>query len=205
MDEREASFAELFGDARPRDTRERILFGALELFKTHGFHAVGLDRILAEVGVTKTTFYNHFPSKDDLVVEAIRLRDAWESRAFARAVQEKAGYDPRAMLLAIFDVLDEWFTLDRYRGCVFILACAEFPDPRDPVHRVAARHFGVAEEEIAKMAAAAGADDPAALAREWVTLMQGATVDRLVRGDDLGAQVARSIAEAILARRLPPR
>lgn len=196
--------ARLFGGgATPRDTRERLLFTALELFKTHGFHAVGLDRVLGEVGVTKTTFYNHFESKDELVLEALRLQDAWESDAFRRAVQARAAYDPKAMLLAAFDVLDEWFTSTEYRGCLFILACAEFPSPDDPIHRVAARFHGFAEEEFARMAAAAGVDDPAALAREWVLLMQGATTNRMVGGDDGAARVARGLAEQVLARRLP--
>lgn len=150
----------------------------------------------------ETTFYNHFESKDELVLEALRLQDAWESDAFRRAVQARAAYDPKAMLLAAFDVLDEWFTSTEYRGCLFILACAEFPSPDDPIHRVAARFHGFAEEEFARMAAAAGVDDPAALAREWVLLMQGATTNRMVGGDDGAARVARGLAEPLLARRL---
>lgn len=205
MSEAQPTLAELFGGgAKPRDTRERLLFTALDLFKTHGFHAVGLDRILSEVGVTKTTFYNHFESKDELVLEAIRLRDAWESEAFRRAIQARAGYDPRAMLLAAFDVLDEWFTRSEYRGCLFILACAEFPSPADPVHQVAARHYGLAEEELVRIARAAGVDDPPALAREWVLLLQGATTNRMV-GSDGAARVARAIAEQVLERRLARR
>lgn len=203
MDDAGPTVSELFGGgAKPRDTRERLLFKALDLFASHGIHAVGLDRVLAEVGVTKTTFYNHFASKDDLVIEAIRLRDAWESQAFRRGLQEKAGYDPRAMLLAAFDVLDEWFNHPDYRGCLFLLACAEFPAPHDPVHCAAASHFGLATEELTKIAAAAGVDDPAALAREWVLLMQGATTHRMVGGGDGAARLARGIAEQVLARRL---
>lgn len=203
MNDTGPTVAELFGGGvKPRDTRERLLFTALDLFASHGFHAVGLDRILGEVGVTKTTFYNHFASKDDLVLEAIRLRDAWESQAFRRALQEKGGYEPRALLLAVFDVLDEWFSLPEYRGCLFLLACAEFPSPNDPVHCAAASHFGLAAEELTKIARAAGVDDPPALAREWILLMQGATTNRMVGGGDDAAGVARRIAEQLLARRL---
>ena len=84
-----------------------MLFGALELFYSQGFHAVGLDAILTEVGVTKTTFYNHFQSRDHLVREAVEQRDAWDITAFGKRVQELGGYVPRDMLLAMFDVLDE--------------------------------------------------------------------------------------------------
>ncbi|MCA9281267.1 MAG: helix-turn-helix transcriptional regulator [Phycisphaerales bacterium] len=57
--------------ARASETRERLLDAAAMLFYEHGFHAIGLDAILEEVGVTKTTFYNHFASKDELIVAVL--------------------------------------------------------------------------------------------------------------------------------------
>jgi len=88
--------AELFSEIlEPRDTRERILFAALDLFHEHGFHAVGLDRILNEVGVTKTTFCNHFESRDELMVEALLKRNEWDHTAFERRLEELAGSAPR--------------------------------------------------------------------------------------------------------------
>src|SRR6185295_10175921 len=94
--------------AVPKNARDRLINTAIDLFYTHGFHVVGLDRILDETGVTKTTFYKHFDSKDDLVVAAIKRRDEWETAARNRAVKKLAGNDPRRQLLAIFDVLDQW-------------------------------------------------------------------------------------------------
>lgn len=187
--------AELFSEIpEPRDTRERILFTALDLFHSHGFHAVGLDRILAEVGVTKTTFYNHFESRDDLICQAISIRDQWDRAAFERRVRERAGYAPRDMLLAMFDVLDEWFTHEDFRGCIFLHASAEFPSPLDPIHRAAANHYAVSEEDVVKMATAAGVSDPETLAKEWVLLLEGAITHRMVTGFDRAAQVAKRIA-----------
>lgn len=71
---------------------------------------MGLDPILTEADLTKTAFYNHFESKDDLVEAAIRLRHEWEPLAFIKAVRERGGDDPKSLRLAIFDVLHEWFT-----------------------------------------------------------------------------------------------
>src|SRR5262245_54408142 len=97
------SAAELFGaQPPPRDTRERILYRAIDLFYTYGFHEVGLDRVIEEVGVTKTTFYNHFESRDHLILEALALRERWEGEALEKAMRARAGYDPRALLLAQF-------------------------------------------------------------------------------------------------------
>lgn len=199
MSDASKTAAELFSEIpEPRDTRERILFTALDLFHGHGFHAVGLDRILASVGVTKTTFYNHFESRDGLICEAIRIRDAWDRAAFERRVREYAGYAPRNMLLAMFDVLDEWFTHEDFRGCIFLHACAEFPSPLDPIHRAAADHYAVSEETIAQVATAAGITDAPAFAREWSVLLQGAITHRMATGHDQAARVAKRIAQRVL-------
>src|SRR3954449_3560081 len=104
------SVSELLGLPDPPKTgRERLVAAAIELFYRNGFGAIGIDRIIAEAGVTKTTFYKHFEGKDDLMVAAVERRDEWESQAWARAVREIAGDDPAKMPLAMFDVLDVWF------------------------------------------------------------------------------------------------
>src|SRR5262245_18004288 len=191
--------AELFGKAATvRGTRDRLLHAALDLFYTYGFHEVGLDRVLDVVGVTKTTFYKHFESRDHLIMEAVALRNDWETDAFAKCVRAKAGHDPRAMLLAMFDVMDEWFNEPAYKQCIFISACAEYPWRDHPVHRAAAAHYERSKDEIASIASAAGAKDPAALARTWVLLLQGAVTARMTMGDDDAARRAKEIAEAAL-------
>lgn len=190
---------ELFGGGpEPKNTRDRLVFTALNLFYEHGFHAIGLDRVLAEVGVTKTTFYNHFQSKDDLTVAAIKLRDQWESQAFSKAVMDKAGYDPKAMLLSMFDVLDDWFNHPDYHGCLFIAAVSEFPSRHDPIHRAAASHFADFIGAVAKMAEAVGIKDTYAFAKEWVMLLEGTTIYRQITYDNTAAAGSKRIAEARL-------
>src|SRR3954449_9005346 len=121
------SVSELLGLPDPPKTgRERLVAAAIELFYRHGFGAVGVDQVISTAGVTKTTFYKHFDSKDDLMVAAVQRRDEWESAARRRAVKKIAGNDPRRQLLAIFDVLDEWFNHPEFKGCIFITAAVEF-------------------------------------------------------------------------------
>src|SRR3954469_7072656 len=104
------SAAELLGlPDGPKTGRDRLLSAAVELFYRRGFGAVGIDHVIAAAGVSKTTFYKHFESKDELMVAAVQRRDEWESQAWSRAVQKLAGDDLRAQLLAMFDVLDIWF------------------------------------------------------------------------------------------------
>lgn len=186
----------------PRNTRERILFVATDLFYTYGFNAVGLDRILLEADLTKTTFYNHFESKDELVVETIRLRDQWERDAFSRAIQEKAGYAPRAMLIAIFDVLHEWFTGEDYRGCLFLMAVNDYPLDTHPAHKEGAEHYLITEQTIMKMAEAAGIENAAEFSKQWSLLITGAVSQQLINPDGRSAITAKAIAESLLEKHI---
>jgi AcrR family transcriptional regulator len=191
---------ELFNQGSPpRGTRERLIYTAIELFYTYGIHAVGLDQIVSTAGLTKTTFYNHFESKDALVAEALQLRDRWENDTFMKAVHAKAGYDPKALLLAGFDVLEEWFSAPEYRGCLFIAAMSEYPLAQDPVHQVAANHYLAVGRTVSEIAKAAGVRDHEGLAREWISLLIGATSHHLACPEHRPASVARRIAEARLA------
>jgi len=194
---------ELFGDHDPpQKTRDRLIDAALDLFYEHGFHATGIDRILHETGVSKQTFYNHFESKDDLAVAAINLRDQRELEALHEAVVARAGDDPHASMLAVFEAVDEWFTGRDYNGCIFINACAEFPSRHDPVHIAARAHWDTAKSVLREWAAAAGARDPDALAAELALLLQGAFTQRLVEGADDAAKIARRAAERAMAAQI---
>jgi AcrR family transcriptional regulator len=198
------SARELFGDGRTATkTREKLLDRATDLFYIHGIHAVGLDRILKDVGVTKTTFYNHFESKDQLTCEALRRRHVWESERFFGAVNKISEGQPRQTLLAVFDVLDQWFTDPDFRGCQFINAAAEFPSPTDPVHQEAARHKVAMRQLMFDAAQAAGAADADELSDKITLLIEGAITVRQVCSDDQAAASARQIAELLVDRALP--
>lgn len=198
------SAAELFGvRSAPKNARDRLLDTAIDLFYSHGFHVIGLDRILAETGVTKTTFYKHFQSKDDFVVAAIERRDAWEAQAWNRAVKKLAGRDPRKQLLAMFDVLDIWFNTPDFGGCIFINAAAEFPDPRDPAHQAAAAHKIRNRELFRDLASKAGLPDPETFADQYTAIVEGTLILRHVHHRNDAARLAKPLVEALLTAHLP--
>ena len=186
------------------DTRQRLIDAGFELFSHHGFHAVGLDSILREVGVSKQTFYNHFESRDELVLQVLRFRDVWEMGVWRERLRRLAGEGPRERLYALFDVLDAYFNAPEFRGCIFITAAAEFVSPSDPAHQAAAAHVHALQQFIFDLAEAAGADDPQALAEQLTLLIQGAIVLRHVTCNDRAADIARQNAESLLDRHLPP-
>lgn len=196
---------ELFGvKETPRNARDRLLDTAINLFYHHGFNAIGLDRVLAETGVTKTTFYKHFESKDDLVVAAIRKRDEWEAKAWRRAIRKLAGDDPKKQLLGMFDVLDLWFNDPSFGGCIFINAAAEFPDPNDPAHQAAAAHKKRNREDILALAHKANLRDPEAFADLYITILEGTLVMRHVHGRNDAARSTRPVIENLIHQHEQP-
>jgi AcrR family transcriptional regulator len=111
--------------------RRRLLDTATRLFYEAGIHAVGIDRIIAEAGVAKATFYKHFPSKDELVVAYIEEQDRL-GRAAVAALPKQS---PRQMIAAIMGRISEAVVAGGWRGCPFLNAAAEYPDPASAVRQ----------------------------------------------------------------------
>ena len=181
--------------------REELIETALELFCREGFHATGIDRIIAEAGIAKMTLYHHFRSKDELILAALRLRDERFRNDFMRRV-ERLSVDPRERLLGIFDVLAELFEGSSFRGCTFINACAEYGDLDSPVHGIAAEHKRLVLGYVRDLATAAGVRDPEVLARQLCLLMDGVIVTAQVSGKAGSAQDGRALAELAVDRRV---
>jgi AcrR family transcriptional regulator len=200
------SVVELFGLPDPPKTgRERLVAAAVELFYRHGFGAVGIDRVIATAGVTKTTFYKHFEGKDDLMVAAVERRDEWESQAWARAVRKLAGDDPAGQLLAMLDVMDVWFNDPDFRGCLFTNTAMEFPNPHDPVHQAAAAYKRRARDHWRDLARAAGANAEGAetFTDCYTALIEGALVLQLTQGRNDAARAVRPAVEQLIRTYFP--
>lgn len=118
-------------DPAASPARRRLLDTATRLFYSGGIHAVGIDRIIAEAGVAKATFYNHFPSKDDLVVAYVEEQDRLGREAVAALPTQPA----RGMIAAILGRIGDAAIGGGYRGCPFLNAAAEYPDPEGPVRK----------------------------------------------------------------------
>ena len=200
------SALELLGIPDPPKTgRERLVATAVELFYRNGFGAVGIDQVIATAGVTKTTFYKHFESKDDLMVAAVQRRDEWESAAWMRAVHKIAGDDPVRQIRAMLDVMDLWFNGPDFRGCMFLNTAIEFPNPHDPVHQAAAAQKQRSRNHRRDLALAAGADAAAAeiFADCFTALLEGALILRQTHGRNDAARAIRPAVEQLIATYLP--
>lgn len=183
-------------------TRQRLIEAAFARFYRDGFRDVGLDQILADVGISKTAFYKHFESKDALMLAVMAHQDRWLRDHFRAVIDERGGADARGRLLALFDVVDHLVHLEEFRGCFFVNAAMEFPLAHCPVHLAAASNKRAIQDTIAQLASEAGANAPETLAKELMLQMEGAYVTSHVTGDQDSAQTARRVAEVLLDLRL---
>lgn len=186
--------------ATPR--REHLIETAARLFNEHGYHATGIDRILAEAGVAKMTLYNHFRSKDELILAVLRRRDETFRNRLMRAV-EQAADTPRERLLAIFDVLGDWFRSKDFHGCMFINASAEYGSPDSAIRAASCEHKRLLTSYVEELARDAGAAEPATLAGAVMLLIEGAIVSSQINCDCAPADQAKRAAETLIAAAIP--
>lgn len=184
----------------PQDTREKLIAAGLDLFYQHGFHALGLDRILDAVGTTKTTFYKYFESKEALALACIERRDEQWRKRLPQLLRERGGEDPINQLRAVWGVWRDWFDNIHFNGCLFIHACSEFPDPNDPCHQAAWANVDALRDIVRDLAEQAGLSDPDSFAQEYGLLMQGAIIMEVIDRRNTAADTAGRVGEMLIER-----
>lgn len=179
---------------------------AAKIFYTQGIHSVPVDDVIVAAEVSRATFYRHFPGKEDLVRTYLEAEhDRIRGRVAAAAEQTP---EPSKMLeilvLGIGIGIGEEVCAPGFRGCPFINAAVEYPDPEHPVRKVVREHRTWFRDSIAEIVGATGHPDPGAAARQLTLLRDGAMVGGYL--EDAG-EVRESLAHAarsILSSGAPP-
>ena len=182
-------------------TRERLVESAIRRFYRDGFRNVGLEHVLADVGISKTAFYKHFESKEELMLAVLEMQNCWLQDTFRTMVQERGGPTAIGQLHALMDVVETIIDSDEYQGCIFVNVAMEFPLPHEPAHMLAANNKQAIESFVRQLAAEARADDPHALAQELCLIMEGAYVTRQVTGNLDTKDIAKRLASLVIASR----
>jgi AcrR family transcriptional regulator len=178
--------------------RQRILDAASELFYQHGIRATGTNAIIAHAGVSKATFFRHFPSKGDLVIAWLEQPGR---RWFDRIRNElESTTDPRPKLLTLFDLLGAWFAEEDFRGCAFQNAAAETAQADHPVRKVVDEYVVEIQDYLRETAADAGLLHPTAVAEQLTVLAWGAIAAAVATRSADAARIAGAAAAQILAR-----
>lgn len=191
------------GGASTSEARSRLLSTATRIFYAEGIHSVGVDRIIAEARVTRATLYRHFTGKEELVLAYLAQAD--------QAIREQvaaAGTDGRSAtdrIRAVSRSLTDGIRSPGFRGCAFLNAVAEYPDPGHPVHRAVLAHRQWFQDAVTELLAQTG-DAPAdAAARHLVMLRDGAMAAGCLFDPELVSETFLQGVEGVLeARTAPP-
>jgi AcrR family transcriptional regulator len=182
--------------------RERILTAAYELFSRRGIRAVGTEEVIERAGVAKATLYRHFATKNDLVLAVLQRREELWTHGLIEEQSRQRGETPEEQLLAIFDVMHDWFQLrDGYEGCSFINVLLELGADH-PAGRACIAHIDHVRDIVRHRALAAGLTDVEEFASSWHILMKGAII--LAAVGELDAAVrARRMACTLIEQHRP--
>ena len=187
---------------RRAEKKDFLIDTAIRLFNRHGYHATGVDRLMEETGIAKTTLYRHFASKEDLIIAALAKVDE-QARDEMRAFVEAASDDPRERILATFGQLAIWLKDPEFKGCPFMAAAGEYGAPgtavSDPVFLQARLHKRLYLAYFEELVRAARLPEPKLVAQQLILLHEGAIAFAQVLGPAGVAANARKAAEKLIA------
>ena len=183
--------------AEVTDVRERILSVASELFYKNGVRAIGVDLVVDQAGVAKSSLYRHFRTKDDLIV-AFLAREDVDFWATWDDVAARHADDARAELEAQLRWIGERLGRANYRGCPQINVAAEFAEQDHPARQVARQHMQALRSRLTEIARRLGAASPDALAAQLALLVNGAFVSAELLAPDEATDVLLTAMRALL-------
>jgi len=180
--------------AQPR--KEHLLDTALSLFNQHGYHATGIDLILEHSKVSKATMYKHFRSKDELVMAVLMRRHAFVLQQITTSLNHASTTDKQPVL-AIFDMLFNWFQSDDFYGCNFIKATGEFLNQHE-IHQFAVAHKQEVRDIIFQHLQQNDSSLKAQQADALSLLVNGAIINAQLSGRPTPAMDAKKLAQLLL-------
>ncbi|WP_457445375.1 TetR/AcrR family transcriptional regulator [Roseateles sp. P5_E4] len=180
-----------------QNVRERLLGVASELFYKNGVRAVGIDLVIEQAGVAKSSLYRHFRTKDDLIVAFLEREDVDFWATWDRVAAENAG-DAKAELEAHMRWIGERLGRANYRGCPQINVAAEFAEQDHPARGVARAHMQALRSRLTVIAQRLKARAPKVLAAQLALLVNGAFVSAELLTPDEATDVLLAAMRALV-------
>jgi AcrR family transcriptional regulator len=164
---------------KAQSARERILKKAGDLFYRQGYQATGINQIIKESQVAKQTFYDHFPSKDDLCVAYLRSASADEMMFIGKEIAKRK--TPLAKFMCLIEELEPWMRDNHMRGCNFLNIIPEVTDPASPIRKAGVDHYRAHGKNLKRLAEQLVASDRKKyghlkvewLVRQYLTIVAG--------------------------------
>ncbi|MEY9095004.1 TetR/AcrR family transcriptional regulator [Paenibacillus sp. RC84] len=183
--------------------RVRILRVASELFYMEGIRAVGIDRIIKESGVAKASFYRSFATKDDLAVAYLESRDELKVEKLEK-LRQLYPNSPKEQLDTLIRDVTEQMGMPDYRGCPFLNAAVEFPDPDHPAHIKLLDIQRSFWSRVLELAREGGARQPEELTAQLRMLYDGFVMKSYLDRTEFDPEYFRKAAELLLEKQLAP-
>jgi AcrR family transcriptional regulator len=172
-------------------TRAKILETIDRLFYRQGIRAVGVDTIVAELGISKKTLYRHFRSKSEMIEAYLRGR--------FRPLPVDSNKPPAEQILANFAWLERSLSSKKeYRGCAYLNALAELGDDERESRDLAAQYKESRRLWFRDLLSKLDVDDPDTLATQLSLLVDGAYSAMLTRKDPSSTRAAIAAARVLL-------
>lgn len=180
------------------DKRQHLVDTAYNRFKRDGFHAIGIDRLIAEADVARMTLYRHFPSKDDLIVEVLDQRAARFAEQLDLLSREPGTV--RDGIAAMFDWYERWVAREDFHGCIFAHALAEYGMADSLIHQRAIAQKEHHRQKLAAILRKELDDDRAGyLASALLMLIEGSVLMAQTGQGAAAIGTARAASMALLA------
>lgn len=181
--------------------REILLVTASQLFFEKGFHAVGVDTIAAESGITKMTMYKHFPSKDHLIVAILERSNELYWEWFEKAIHGLT--EPEEQLIAIFEAVAHQHSLSpQSTFCLYQAVAVEYPYPEHIVNKAAVDHKQSILKRLEYICEQAGLNSPGPLARQLFVILEGFCISsRFIGADSPAADIVHAALSMMRSHR----
>lgn len=175
------------------DTRARIIETASRLFYTQGYNSTGINQVIKEADVAKASLYQHFPSKEDLLIEYLRITgDNTEKSLRAHVAKFKT---PKEKVLSLFDFLMKFSRQTAFNGCNFLNVAAEIPNDNQKIRSLIRKQKNVIRGLFAEILKPVSKEQ---LADELYLLFDAALISGKVYGDLWPAKTAKKVAAKLL-------
>jgi AcrR family transcriptional regulator len=179
------------------ETTQKIIESAADLFLDRGFHNVSMDLIAETAHITKITIYQHFRSKEALLLQCMRWRLESREANLDAFFHGKTPSD--AQLLEIFDWMAQRADRSKFRGCAFVKATNEVGATLTEVRTIAAEAKDSLRRRLVTLLRNMGAQQPEHMADTLALLLEGAQALSLIEQSIRPFQAARREACEMIA------
>jgi len=178
---------------KKKSSHDRIIETAIRLFYKQGYSNTGINQIIEEAGIAKSTLYEHFPSKEDLLVAYLEITGVETVKVLKETADKKA--NARDKILAIFDYLEELVGMDDFYGCHFLNMVYELPAEAVRIKGLVKKQKDAVRMLFENILSEKGQGH---LADEVYTVFEGALIANKVHNNSWPVQRAREIVSKII-------